>query len=158
MEEVAKGIAASLSTKNVVEAMVLENGGMKVHCEGAVYQDVCNHMENEGFGGVRAGKGVLLTKAPEGVCCIVTTQTEGFIAFGGVEFKGVISIETVTHCKLDTSGPVLTVEGLEQSRCVRREAVAIGLVKGDIGNVDGPRQVMVVVPPALEDSILARDR
>jgi len=35
--------------------------------------------------------------------------------------------------------------------------IAVGFIKGDVGEVDTPRQVVVVEPPALEGSVLARD-
>jgi len=115
VKEAAKGVAASLSAEYVVEATVLEDGGTEVRRQSAVRQDVGNRVGGKGFRGRVAGKGVLLAKAPEGVCCIVATRTEGFIAFGGAEFEGVVSIKAVTCGQLDTSGPVPTVEGPEQA-------------------------------------------
>ena len=142
----------------MVEAAVLEDRGLEVCYQYAVYQDMRNHMGGERFGGGGVGKGALLAKALEGVCCVVTTWTEGFIAFGGVEAVGIISIKAVTCHQLDIGRPVPMVKGLQQSGCVRQEAVAIGLAKGDIGKVDSLQQMMVVMFLALEGSILARDR
>jgi len=113
VKEAAKGIAAGFSTKDVVEAVVLEDGGAEVHCQSVVRQDVGNCVGGEGCRGGRAGKGVLLAKAPEGICHIVTTQTEGFVAFGWVEFMGVVGIKAVTCRQLDTSRPISMVERLE---------------------------------------------
>ena len=110
MKEAAKGIAASLSAENVVEATVLEDGGMEVRHQSAVRQDMGNRVGGKGFRGGVAGKGVLLAKAPEGNCRVITTRTEGFITFGGAEFEGVVGIKAVTCGQLDTSGPIPTVE------------------------------------------------
>jgi len=158
MKEVAKGIAAGLGAEDVVKATVLEDGGTEVRRQSAVRQDMGNRVGGKRFRGGMAGKGVLLAEAPEGICRVITIRTEGFIAFGGAEFKGVVGVKAVMCGQLDTSRPVSTVEGLEQSRGVRWEAVAVGFTKGDIGEVDSPWQVVVVEPPALKGSNLARDR
>ena len=115
VKEVAKGVATGFGAEYVVEAMVLEDRGTEVRHQSTVHQDMGNRVGGKRFGGGKVGKGVLLAKAPEGICCVVTTQTEGFIAFGGVEFKGVVGVKAVTHGQLDASRPVLTVEGLKQA-------------------------------------------
>ena len=99
------------SAKDVVEAVVLEDRGTEVHYQNVVCQDVCNHMGGERFGGGGVDKGVLLAKVPEGVCHVVTTWAEGFIAFGGAEFEGVVGIKTVACCQLYASRPVAMVKG-----------------------------------------------
>jgi len=158
VKEAAKGVATSLGAENVVEAMVLEDGGTEVCRQSTVCQDMGNRVGGKRFGGGKAGKGVLLAKAPEGICRVVTTRTEGFVALGGAESEGVVGVKAVTRGQLDASRPVPMVEGLKQARGVRWEAVAIGFAKGDISKVYSPRQVVVVEPPALEGSVLARDR
>jgi len=139
VKEAAKGVAAGLGAENVVEATVLKDGGAEIRRQSTVRQDMGNHVGGKRFGGGKVGKGVLLAKAPEGICRVVATWTEGFIAFGGAEFKGVVGVKAVTCGQLDAGRPVPTVEGLKQSRGVRREAVAIGFTKGDIGEVDSLR-------------------
>jgi len=158
VKEAAKGVAAGFGAEDMVEATVLEDRGAEVRCQSAVRQDVSNRVGGKGFGSRVVGKGViLLAKAPEGICRIVTTWTEGFIAFGGAEFKGVVGIKAVTCGQLDTRGPVPTVEGPEEARCVRWEAIAGGFAKGNVGEVDSPWQVVIVVCPGLVSSVLAGD-
>lgn len=104
------------------------------------------------------GSGVLLAKVLEGVCCAVTAQTEGFVALRGAELVDVVGIETMMHGELDAGRPIAVVEGFPQAHHIGGKAVAIGHIIGDRCMAVSMQDVVVVMSPLLEGSILARNR